>query len=150
MALNTCETWSNAIKIASFSKKSPSGWGLCLQTPKASGDWGIRPQTPVCDTFEFYLLTQHVPLVRHLHFSTISLKPSPFSKILVKCQYATASDFYYTISLSHKKFLLYKFFITSLHVICVLGPPIKNPDYAYDINRVFPLIIYRGMHRWAS
>ena len=43
MALNSCEMWSNVIKIAFFSKnlqKSPSGWGLC-------------PQTPVSDTFEY-------------------------------------------------------------------------------------------------
>ena len=43
MAVNTCEMLSNGIKIACFSKNlqiSPSGWGLC-------------PQTPVCDTFEY-------------------------------------------------------------------------------------------------
>ena len=37
MAVNTCEMWSNGIKIAFFSEnlqKSLSGWGL-----------------PVCDTF---------------------------------------------------------------------------------------------------
>ena len=56
MAVNTCEMWSNGIKIAFFSKnlqKSPSGWGLCPQTPIAFGGWGLRPQTPICDTFEY-------------------------------------------------------------------------------------------------
>ena len=57
MALNTCEMWSNGIKIAFFSKtykKSPNGWGFRPQTPKASGGWGPRPQTPICDTFELH------------------------------------------------------------------------------------------------
>ena len=34
-------------------QKSPSGWGLCPQTPIATGGWGLRPQTSVCDTFEY-------------------------------------------------------------------------------------------------
>ena len=49
MALNTCEMWSNGIKIAFFSKnykKLPNGWGLRPQTPKASGGWGSAPKTP--------------------------------------------------------------------------------------------------------
>ena len=57
MALNTCEMWSNGIKIAFFSKNyktSPNGWGFRPQTPKASGGWGPRPQTPICDTFELH------------------------------------------------------------------------------------------------
>ena len=57
MALNTCEMWSNGIKIAFFPnnyKKSPNGRGLRPQTPKASGGWGPRPQIPVYDTFELH------------------------------------------------------------------------------------------------
>ena len=46
MALNTCKMRSKNLQ------KSLSGWGLCSQTPIATGGWGIRPQTPVCDTFE--------------------------------------------------------------------------------------------------
>ena len=34
-------------------QKSPSGWGLCPQTPIPTGGWGLCPQTPVCDTFEY-------------------------------------------------------------------------------------------------
>ena len=54
MAVNTYKKWSNRIKIAFFSKnlqKSPSGWGL----------WGLRPQTPVCDTFEYTSLLNTSP-----------------------------------------------------------------------------------------
>ena len=66
MALNTCEMWSNGIKIAFFSKnlqKSPSGWGLYPQTPIATGGWRLRPQTPVCDTFEYTSLLNASPKV---------------------------------------------------------------------------------------
>ena len=56
MAVNTCEMWSNGIKIAFFPKnlqKLPSGWGLFPQTPIATGGWGLRTHTPVCGMFEY-------------------------------------------------------------------------------------------------
>ena len=83
MVVNTCEMWSNGIKIAFFSKnlqKSPSGWGLCPQTPIATGGWGFRPQTLVCGTFEYTSLLTTSPKVRHLHFLTISFRPLPLPK----------------------------------------------------------------------
>ena len=64
MAMNKCEVWFNGIKIPFFSKnlqKSPSGWGLCPQTPITTGSWGIRPHTPVCDTFEYSSLLTMSP-----------------------------------------------------------------------------------------
>ena len=42
MALNTSEMWSHSIKIAFFPKSYE----------KLPGCGGLRPQTPVCDTFE--------------------------------------------------------------------------------------------------
>ena len=51
MALNKSEMWSNRIKIGFFPKtlqKSPSVWGL-------------RPQSPVCDTFEYASLLNTSP-----------------------------------------------------------------------------------------
>ena len=54
---NGCDLVRNVIQwiqIIFFSKnlqKSPSGWGLCLQTPVATG---------VCDTFEYTSLLTHV------------------------------------------------------------------------------------------
>ena len=47
-----------------FSKnlqKSPNGWGLCPQTPIATGGWELRPQIPVCDTFEYTSLLNTSP-----------------------------------------------------------------------------------------
>ena len=49
MALNTCEMWSNGIKIAFFPKnykKSPNGWGLHPQTPKPPAAGGPAPKLP--------------------------------------------------------------------------------------------------------
>ena len=45
------------------------------KSPKASGEWGLRHQTPVCDTFELHKLSQHVSKIGYLHFSTTSLSP---------------------------------------------------------------------------
>ena len=67
MALNTCEMWSNGIKIAFFRKnyeKSPSCWEL-------------RPHTPVCDTFElrYTSLLKHVSQFRHFRILSFGLSP---------------------------------------------------------------------------
>ena len=73
--LKTCaECDSMALKCFFFPKnykKLPNSRGLCLQTLKASGRWGPRPQTPVCDTFELHWLSQNVSKVTYLHFSAI-------------------------------------------------------------------------------
>ena len=67
MALKTSEMWSNGIKIAFFPrnyKKLPSGWGL-------------RPQTPICGTFElqFTSLVKHVSQFWHFCILIIGLSP---------------------------------------------------------------------------
>ena len=72
MALNTCEMWSNGIKKAFFSKnlqKSPSGWRLCPLTPIATGNWELRPQTPVCGTFEYISLLNTSPKLDIYNFN---------------------------------------------------------------------------------
>ena len=64
MAVNTCEMWSNGIKIAFFSKnlqKSPSGWVLRPQTPIVTGGGELCPHTPICDTFEYTSLLNTFP-----------------------------------------------------------------------------------------
>ena len=61
MALNKRELWSNDINIASFPPKSPSGWGL-------------RPQTPICNSFELHLSAQYVSWITLFYFG-LSLLP---------------------------------------------------------------------------
>ena len=109
-----------------FSKnlqKSPSGWELCPQTPVAIGGWGLCPQTSVSDTFEYTSLLTHVFQVRPLHFSTISFRPLPLPTSWQSAIRLRLQIFHSTISLPHKKLLFRKFLMTSLHVICGLGPP---------------------------
>ena len=63
-----------------FSKnlqKSPSGWGLC-------------PQTPVCDTFEYTSLLNTSSKLDFYTFQQLVFALS--TKILAKCHQATASD----------------------------------------------------------
>ena len=112
--------------VAFFSKnlqKSPSGWGLCPQTPITIGGWGLCPQTPVSDTFEYTSLLTHVFQVRLLHFSTISFRSLSLPKSWQSAIRLRLQIFHSTISLLHKKLLFRKFLMTSLRVICGLAPP---------------------------
>ena len=109
-----------------FSKnlqKSPSGRGLRPQIPIATGGWGLRPQTPVSDTFEYTSLLNTSPKLDIYTFLTISFRPLPLSKSWLSAIRLQLQIFHSTISLPHKKFLFRKFLMTSLHVICGLGPP---------------------------
>ena len=121
MALNTCEMWSNGIKIVFFPKnyeKSPSGWGLRPQIPIASR------VTPVCDTFElqYTSLLKHVSQFRHFRILTIGL--SLLLERVPACQHqATGSDLPFYNIFATTKNPLPKFLMTSLHVICGLIPP---------------------------
>ena len=51
MAVNSCEMWSIGIWIVFFPKN--------LQ--KSPSDWEIRPQTLICDTFEYTSLLNTSP-----------------------------------------------------------------------------------------
>ena len=109
MALNTCKKWFNG-KITFFTKKLPSGWGL-------------RPQTPVCDTVESHQLSQHVSKVRYLHFWTISLSPL---SLQIPGYVPTGNDFRSSIRryvCPFWNFFFGKILMTSFHVICGLGLP---------------------------
>ena len=65
MAVNTCEIWSNGIKIAFFfqniTKNRPTAGGLAPRPPKPPAAGDPRPQTPVCDTFELHKLLNTFP-----------------------------------------------------------------------------------------
>ena len=64
MALDTCEMWSNGIKIAFFSKKLRKivqRLGALPPGPHSLRRLGLRPQTPVCGTFEL----QYTSLLTH-------------------------------------------------------------------------------------
>ena len=62
------------------------------QIPKASRRWGPRPQIPVCDTFELHWHSQHVSIVRYLHFLTISLSSFPFAKSWLSANWQIFDD----------------------------------------------------------
>ena len=145
--------WSNGIKIT---KNCPAAGGFAfrpLKPPMA----GCRPQNPVWDTFELHWLTQHFFRVRHLHFLTISL-PLPLAKFRLNSNHwPRLSISYSTMSLPHKKFLFWKFLITSLHVICGLSSPPQSKILA---TPMVAMVTYRGLeshltraghpHTWKS
>ena len=85
-------------------------------------DWGFCPQTPFCTMFR---LPHACPNFDIVTFSYCH-KLSPFSKILGKCQTRLRLlIFHDTIFSLYKKFILGRFLLTSLSVICGLSPPSK-------------------------
>ena len=117
MALNTCETRSSDVKTAFFQKVMKN-----------------RPQTPVCDTFEFQYtsLLNTSPNFGHFHILTIGLKPPLQNEFVVTRQHqVTASDLpVYDIFAPQKNS---SFELSDDVIVCDLwfGPsPIKNPGYA--------------------
>ena len=98
----------------------PSGWGLC-------------PQTPVNNTFELQYTSLHVSQFRRFRILAIGLGPPPENEFLVTCQHqATAYDlpFYNIFALTKNS----SFEVSDDVIACDLGPPIKNPGYAYVLT----------------
>ena len=126
---------SNGIKIDFFQKITEVAQRLktSLQTPIATGCWGLRPRLP--SVIRLSYTSSNFFQLKLFCFLTFGLKPSSFSKILVNCQTKPRLlIFHSTISLPHKKFLFQRFLMTSLHVICNSYPPSKNPGYAYGFD----------------
>ena len=80
-AMNTCEMWSNGIKIAFFAKKLRKIAQRLGTSPIASGGRGLRPQTPVCVTFElrYTSLLTDVSQFRHFRILTVGLSLLPWT-----------------------------------------------------------------------
>ena len=109
-----------------FSKnlqKSPRGRGLCPQTPIATGGCGLCPHTPVSDTFEY---TSLLNTSSKLDFHTF--QQLVFALSLYQNPGKVPSGYGFRSSILRylcptKKLLFRKFLMTSLRVICGLGPP---------------------------
>ena len=137
MALNTCETSSNGIKVAFFPKNYKnlsSGWEL----PSDHRLW-----------YAWIALVYFIflPLKIFLLFN-FWFKPSSFAKILVKSQTRPMLLILHcTISLPHKKFLFRKFLMTSCmwFVICPPPPTPQSKILATPIFQRGNLCYY---HEW--
>ena len=102
IVLNTCEMWSKGIKIAFFSKK----FQKIAQRLGASS-----PDPRLCYVW-----------INYIFICNFWFKPSPFSKLLVKCQIRPRLlIFHSTISLSHKNSFFENFWW--LHCMWFLVPP---------------------------
>ena len=140
MVLNSCEMWSNGIKIAFF-KKIP-------KNRPATG--GFVPRSPSVIRLNKLVYLHKSPYL-DIFICNFFFKPSPFRKLSVKCQTRPRLPiFHSTISLSHKKFLFRKFLMTLLQVIFNLPPlpPIKNPGHAYARGMAFQAV-YPQITAWA-
>ena len=135
MALNTCETWSNGIKIAFFSKT----------LRKIAQRLRLRPQTPICDTFElqYTSLPKHVSQFRHFRILTIGLSLLPWTNFLLRANTGPRLlIFHSTISLPPQKIPISKFLMPSLHVIFGLPPPPQSKILATPMSFYFVFVEY--------
>ena len=93
MVLNTCEMWSNGIKIAFFSKKFQKN---------RSATRGFVPRSPSVIRLN-KLVYLHISPTLHIFICNFWFKPSLFRKLSVWCQTRPRLlIFHSTISLSHK------------------------------------------------
>ena len=104
MVLNTCEMWSNGIKIASFSKKFQKiaqRLGASSPDPRLWYVW-----------------------INYIFICNFRFKPSPFKKLSVKCQTRPRLlIFHSTISLSHKNSFFENFWWLHCMQFLVWAPP---------------------------
>ena len=117
-----------------FSKnlqKSPSGWGLCPQTPIAIGSCGLCPQTPVSDTFEYTSLLNTSSKLDFYTFQqlvfALSLYQNPGK---VPSGYGFRSSILRYLCPT-KNYFFENFWWRHCVWFVVWAPPIKNPGYAY-------------------
>ena len=114
MALNTCEMWSNGIKIAVFSKK-------IQKNRPAAGGFVSRPPSVTRLNYSTTSLLKHVSQFRHLCTLGICLSP-----LLERVPMPTPGHGFWSSILRYlchtQKIPLSKFLMTSVHVICGLPP----------------------------
>ena len=126
MALNTCELWSNSIKIASFFfTKNWTAAGSLAPIP--------LPDPRLWWAWVTLVYSAHFPIYTFALF-IFSLNPIPIAKSWLRANtQATTSDIPMYNIFVPQKVPLSKI---SEHVItCDLVPPIKNPGYTYAPGR---------------
>ena len=116
MALNTCEMWSNSIKIAFFSKN--------YKKRQAAGGFAPRPPSVIRLNYSTLLNSNMSPNLNIFAFWllvwALSLERVP-SYVLIPGHGFWSSILRYLCP--PQKVPLSKFLMTSLHVICGLPPP---------------------------
>ena len=75
---NVIQWYWNSFFFQKITKNRPEP-GASPSDPLASGGWGLRPQTPVCDTFELQCtsLLKHVSQFRYFCTLTLGVSPVP-------------------------------------------------------------------------
>ena len=137
MAVNTCEMWSNRIKIAFFQKLTKIAQRLGSSPPDPhnhAGGSAPRPPSVIrlsAVAYSSRLLSQT--------FLMISFRPLALPKFWLNANGLRLQIFHSTISLPHNKFLFREFLMTSVQWICGLAPPppIKNYGYVYECGIEF-------------
>ena len=118
-------------------KKSPNGWGLRHQTPKASGFWGLRPRPPSVLRLRYTTFLNTSPKLDIFAFQLL-LKALSLCKILLKCQQAAISDIPFYDIFVPQKIPLLKIFDDVIACDLWFGPPDQSKILATPINWRMP------------
>ena len=129
MALNSCKMWSNGVKTAFFSKMTKN----C----PAAGGFAPRPPQWICFELQYTFLLNTAP---NLDIPTVLTIGLSFPLWTSSWLHANARPrlliFHSTISLPPQKIPRTRFLMTSLHVICGLGPPPQSKILATPSGRI--------------
>ena len=145
IALNTCELWSNGIKIAIFSKnvQKIAQWLWALPPdPHYFRRLGALPPDP-------RLYTSPNLGINFVLF-TFGLSPCPIAKSWLRVKHSPSRllIFQSTISLSKKTFE--NFWWRHCMWFVVWSPPIKNPGHAYVsiVSDAIPVLTLSNVAVW--
>ena len=116
----------NSFFFQKITKNRTAAGGKAPRPLIALGGWGIRPPDArqwYVWIAEHFLYSNTSPKVRHFYILNTGLGSPRLNECVVKCQHqATASDIPFYDIFAPQKVSLLKFLMTSLHVICGLGP----------------------------
>ena len=118
--------FKNVQNLIQMTLKKPFFSKTYEESSKASGSWGPRPKTPVCNTFELHFFLTAPPLQNLTHILKTLTFGSSLPPLATSCFLTNPGPrlliFDSEIFLSHKKSLLLKIFDDVLsHVMCGSG-----------------------------
>ena len=139
----------NSCFFQKITKNRPTAKGFAPRPPKplTAGGSAPRPSSVLRLRYTTFLNTS--PKLDICTFQRV-LKALSLCKILLKCQPATISDLPSYDIFARKKFLFWKFLMTSLHVIGGFGPPYETKFLATPIKWTLPEKLFWRPFFWRT
>ena len=140
--------WDLNVFFSKNLQKSPSGWGLCPQTPIAIGGWGLCPQTPVSDTFEYTSLLNTSSKLDFYTFQQLVFALSLYQNLgKVPSSYGFRSSILRYLCPT-KNYFFENFWWRHCVWFVVWAPPIKNPGCAYGPAFMTSFVPFKNAGSW--